>query len=189
MSGLERVGQAPAYYLMGEDVGEKMKIRHAFLGLYICYVRNPKLVDRRRAEAPDKIPVLAVVVVGAGGVALAVRLEHQPVVMHDAVEAVAPTHLVGADVLEDEEKLVGPYAGSLTAYGLDRRDDVALQKLDRETLRTAHAVITFAGLAKQSAQATQGKPGMPGPKVVYCLAPAFFSRSMPYLSLHILITS
>ena len=131
----------------------------------------------------------------------AAGLEHQPALVHEAVESVAPTHPPAIDALQDEEQLVGAYAGSLAAELADGPDYLRLGKLTGRALLARHRIITLACLAKQSAQAPDGSfakqsaqapdgsSGMPGPKVVYCLAPAFFSKSMPYFSLLIFIIS
>ena len=56
-------------------------------------------------------------------------------------------------------------------------------------LLLADRVITFMCFAKQSAQTADTCISMSESKVVYCLAPAFFSKSTPYCSLPFFSTS
>ena len=115
--------------------------------------------------------------------------EHKSVTVDDLIELVTARHGVEEDGLEDDEHLVSAYAGSSRAQLAGVLHKLPFRQLKAGTLLLAHRVITFAGLAKQSAQAADTRIGMPEPKVVYCLAPAFFSKSMPYCSLPIFSTS
>ena len=115
--------------------------------------------------------------------------EHKSVTVDDLIELVTARHRVEEDGLEDDEHLVSAYAGSSRAQLAGVLHKLPFRQLKAGTLLLAHRVITFAGLAKQSAQAADTRIGMPEPKVVYCLAPAFFSKSMPYCSLPIFSTS
>ena len=152
-------------------------------------IGHPQPVHAPWTEALDQVRVLTPRVVGACRMTPAAGLEHQPALVHESVESVAATQPSAIDALQDEEQLVGAYAGSLAAELADRPDYLRLGKLTGRALLARHRIITLACLAKQSAQAPDGSSGMPGPKVVYCLAPAFFSKSMPYFSLLIFIIS
>lgn len=173
--GHEAPRERPADDLVGEGVGEQVQVEHALIGVYVSDVGHPQAVHRRRPETLYHVPVFPVVMIGARRVTPALGLEHQPVLVHEAVEAVTAGGGFGKDLLYHEVELVGAYAGSLTADGLHGMDYLTLANRTLFTHMAADGVITFAALAKQSAQASQGYAGMPGPKVVYCLAPAFLA--------------
>ena len=132
---------------------------------------------------------VVVVMVGIGRVAPALRLEHEVVAADYVVEPVTPGDGIREDALQDEEQLVGTDARRLTAKLAHALHDRPLVEPKAVAPFAAHAIVTFAALAKQSAQAPDAFARVPGPKVVYCLAPAFFSRSMPYCSRPIFRTS
>ena len=121
--------------------------------------------------------------------ASALRPEHKSVTIDDAIEPVTSWHGGEEDGLEDDEHLVCPYAGGFRAQLAGMLHQLPFRQLKAVPPLLADRVITFAGLAKQSTQAADTRIGMPEPKAVYCLAPAFFSKSMPYCSLPIFRTS
>lgn len=189
VGGLQRVGQPPAYYFVREGVRKQVQVSNALVCVHVRDVCHPQPVHALGAEALDQVRILSPRVVGVCRVAPAAWLEHQPALVHEAVEGVAATKPLTVNVLQDEEQLVGSYAGGLAAEITDTPDYFRLGKLTGRALLARHRIITLACLAKQSAQAPYGNSRVPGPKVVYCLAPAFFSRSMPYFSLLIFIIS
>lgn len=56
-------------------------------------------------------------------------LEHQIVVVNQAVEPVTSEHCLRIDILEHEEKLMASYAGSLAADLTDKPDGLTLTRL------------------------------------------------------------
>ena len=115
VGGLQRVGQPPAYYLVRKGVGEQVQVCHALVRVHVRDIGHPQPVHALGAEVLDQVRVLAPRVVGACRMTPAAGLEHQPALVHEAVESVAPTHPPAIDVLQDEEQLVGAHAGSLAA--------------------------------------------------------------------------
>ena len=117
------------------------------------------------------------------------RLEHETVLVDYFIESVAPRHDVRENGFEYDKHFVSTDAGGFTAYLVGLFHYFLFCQFKMITFLFADGVITFSSLAKQSAQTADTYISMPEPKVIYCLAPAFFSKSMPYCSLPILSTS
>lgn len=130
-----------------------------------------------------------VVMVGIGCVTPAFWFKHEVVLVDYFIESVTPRHDVRENVFEYDKHLVRTDAGGFTAYLTDLFHYLFFCQFKLVSLFFANRVITFTSLAKQSAQTADTYICMPEPKVIYCLAPAFFSKSIPYCSLPILSTS
>src|SRR5574344_974465 len=109
--------------------------------------------------------------------------------MHQPIEPVASFHLFGIQFPEHHEQFIGSYSGSLATNITYSGNNFRFRQFLMHAFLFAYRIITFTTFAKQSAQVSDGFTGMPEPKVVYCLAPAFFNRSMPYRSRPIFNTS
>ena len=127
--------------------------------------------------------------IGVRRVTPPLRLQHEMILMHQPIEPLTASHLLGIQITKHQEQLIGAYARSLVTNLTDGGNDLRFGQFLTHSLLPADSIITLATLAKQSTQAPNGCTGMPEPKVVYCLAPAFFSRSMPYCSRPIFNTS
>lgn len=127
--------------------------------------------------------------VRVSSVPLVLGLEHQMIIVHKTIEAVSTGSGLGEQILYYKVELVCAYAGVTLTYRHHYLDYLALANGTLLANRATHTIITFAGLAKQLAQTFYRGLGMPEPKVVYCLAPTFFSKSMPYCSRPIFNTS
>ena len=119
----------------------------------------------------------------------ALRLEHHVLLMHEAIKAVAPWRSIRKHLLYHQMHLVGSYARVLAADALHRLYYLTFAHTAFLAHRTADRVIALPAFAKQSAQTSDGFLRMPDSEGVYCLAPAFFSKSMPYCSRPIFNTS
>ena len=166
-----------------------MQVGHALIGVDIGDVGHPQLVDPVDGQSLDHVLVLPVRMVGACRVTALPGLQHQVWLVHQPVEPVPATHPVRIEFLEHQVQLVRPDARSLMPDIPHGVKYLFLWQFPAHAFLLAHGVITFSCLAKQPAQATDRFLGMPEPKVVYRLAPAFFSRSMPYCSRPILRSS
>ena len=189
VGGHERVGERPADDLMREGVGDEVEVAHAVPGVYVGDVGHPQLVRGRRRELLRQVLVFAVVVVGVRRVPAALGLQHQMLPVQQLIELVTAHHLVRIQVPEHDEQLVRAYAGVLPAYLRDDASNRGLAQLAFLTLLLAHGIIAYTCLAKQPAQAFDRLVRMPAAEAVYCLAPSFFSKSMPYSSFPIFSSS
>ena len=183
IDGRKGIGKFPAYDLMGECIREKMKIHHSVIRVYIGDICNPQAVYAFRSEVLDEVGILAVAVIGVRSMTPAFRLEHKAVVMHKRIETVTAGHADTEYILEHYKKLVCAQSGSLRTDLLYHSDYFVVAKLQTPAFFTADGIITLSRLPKQSAQASDTCLWMPETEVIYCLAPAFFSRSTPYFSL------
>ena len=127
--------------------------------------------------------------VGVGCVTSAFRLKHEVVLVDYFIESVTSRHGIKEDVFKYYEHLIGSYARGFAAYLACLFHYLRFCQFKLLALLFADGVITFTSLAKQSAQTADTCISMSEPKVVYCLAPAFFSKSIPYCSLPIFSTS
>ena len=187
--GGQAVRKHPADDLVRVGIGQQMQVSHPGIGLDVRDVGHPKLVGGGDFHALGQVLELAVMVVGVGCVATPPGLEHQVAVVQQAIKPVPAAHPARVSLLEHEKELVRPYPRGLRADALHGADYLRAGRFPLGALRLADAIITLAALAKQSAQQPDGRTGMPEPKIVYCLAPAFFSKSTPYSSRPILSTS
>ena len=189
IGGGEAVREDPSDDLMGEGVSEQVEIGDSHVRIDISDVGHPQLVGAHDGDPFRQIAVFAIVVIGIRRVATPRGLQHEAVLTHQPIEPVTPFHLPGIQLPEHQEQFIGPYSGSAAANVTHGGDDLRAGQLLTQALLLAYGIITFATLAKQPAQLPDGFTGMFEPKVVYCLAPAFFSRSMPYRSRPISRTS
>ena len=147
--GHEALREGPADDLVCEGIGEQVQVEHALIGVYVSDVGHPQTVHRSRLETLCHVPVFPVVMVGVRRVPPALGLEHQPFLVHEAVEAVTAGGGFGKDLLYHQVELVGAYAGILPADGLHGTDYLTLADRTLFTHMAADGVITFAALAKQ----------------------------------------
>ena len=173
------VCECPPDDLMRERISQQMKVHYSPLRIYIGDVCHPQLVGPLYDHSFYQVLVFPIIMIGICRMTASRRLQREMVLMHQPIEPVTASHLLGVQLLEHQEKLIGTYAGSLGTDLLHRGHDLPLGQFLSRSLLFAHAIITLAALAKQPAQDPDRRSGMPEPKVVYCLAPAFFSRSMP----------
>ena len=177
--GHEGVGQGPSYNLMRPRVGDEVQVHHAVVRVYVSDVGDSKLVWSGGTDILGQVLVFVVVMVGICRMAPATGLKHETVPVDYAIEPVASRHGLTEDVLQYYEHLVGAYAGGLGAQLADLLHYLELRHLKPIAPLPADRVITFASLAKQPAQTADARLSVSEPKVVYCLAPAFFSKSIP----------
>lgn len=109
--------------------------------------------------------------------------------MEQVIETVTSHNSGAIDITQNQKQLVGSDTRSLLADIPYQRQNFQLIQLTFLTSAPADRVIAFTGLAKQSAQTFYRYFRMSEPKAVYCLAPAFFNRSIPYSSRPIRKTS
>ena len=174
---------------MGKGISEQMKVDNSHIRINISNVGHPQLVGTYDRDSFYQIAVFTIVMVGICRMAAFLWLQHKMVLMHQPIEPVTSSHLFGIQFPEHQKQFIGSYAWGLDADFLHCSDDLCLGQFPALALLLIDRIITFAAFAKQSAQFPDGLTRMPEPKVVYCLAPAFFSRSMPYRSRPILRTS
>lgn len=189
MDSHQGIRKRPAYYLMGEGIGKQMQVYHTIVRLYVGDVCYPQLVEPYRFEALYQVLVLTVVVVGVRCVPFSLGLEHEMVLMHEPVEGIPTGYLQGKGVLQDEKQLVGTDTGRMATDLTHFIHDIGLSQFQPHTPLTTDRIITLTCLAKQSAQRPEADLWMSELEGVYCLAPAFFSRSKLYFSLPIFISS
>ena len=189
IGGYKAVREDPSDDLMGKGISEQMKIDNSRIRINISNVSHPQLVGTYDRDSFYQITVFKIVMIGIRRMAASQWFQHKVVLMHQPVEPVTPFHLFGIQFPEHQKKLIGSYAWGLTTDFLYCSDDLCFGQFLTHALILADSIITLATFAKQSAQVPDGFTGMPEPKVVYCLAPAFFSRSIPYRSRPIFSTS
>lgn len=167
--------EGPADDFMREGIGQQVEVRHALIRVDISDVRHPQPVESGGDEAFCHILVFTVVMIGIGSMTASLGLEHEMALVHQAIEAVATAHFLGIQFFEHQEQLIGAQSGSTPADVFYRPDYLIVGQLKTQALFSAHAIITLAAFAKQSAQHTDGDTGMLEPKGIYCLAPVFLA--------------